>query len=250
MKHIKTIKPLAISSDSLGEGSMHQRKLLISVLALSLTLIAVLPVTRADWVYNRCTFEGSFNVYPVNFQAAVSDLEVGYKERISFNCTSGGDRTLNFFICDEENFNLWLGSQPFEAYCRHDMVISWSGEFEPPYEATWYHVFANFHDPITRKSVDLIIDLYEWQDPLTPSMNPVQRGILAGVILAALGGIFFAIIVMWHRRRPQDEEDYWATRREVRSPPPPAPYPPGTCPRCQTALEAEDGYCYNCGERL
>lgn len=223
---------------------MYRRKLLISALALSLILMSLLPVTRADWVFNRRTFEGSFNVYPLNFQAAISNLEEGYKEQISFNCTSGGDQTLNFFICNETNFNLWVAGHSVEVFCRHDMVISWSGEFEAPFEDTWYHVFSNMHSPTTTKRVNLIIDLYEWQDPFSPTINPIQRGMLAGALIAVLGIIFVIAIVVWYRKKPQG--DYWETRSHQ----PPSPYPPCVCPRCQTPIEADEAYCHQCGCRL
>lgn len=176
----------------------------------------------------------------------MSDLEDGYKEQISFNCTSGGDQTLYFFICDEANFSLWVGGQEATVFCRHDMVVSWAGEFEAPYEDSWYHVFSNFHSPSTTKTVDLIIDLYEWQDPSTPTVGPVQRGMLAGAFIAALGAIFVIAIVVWQRKKPQGERDYWETRTQR----PPSSHPPCVCPRCQTPIEADETYCYNCGTRL
>ncbi len=215
-------------------------------MVLTLVTLSLLPTTRAEWVFNRRTFEGSFSVYPVNFQAAISNLEEGYKEQIGFNCTSEGDQTITFFICDEDNFNLWVAGHSAEVFCRQDMVISWNGEFEAPYNATWYHVFSNFHSPTTTKRVDLIIDLYQWLDPQSPPMNPVLRGMFAGTIIVVLGVIFFAVIFLSLRKKPQDERDYW----EARTQQPPLPYPPCVCPRCQTSIEADETYCHQCGVRL
>jgi hypothetical protein len=50
---------------------------------------------------------------------------------------------IDFFICDQENFDLWTGSQASTAYEISNNVGSKDWTFIAPYTDTWYVVFDN-----------------------------------------------------------------------------------------------------------
>jgi hypothetical protein len=59
----------------------------------------------------------------------------------SFNVlTSSG---IDFFICDQSNFDLWTGGHSATAYQRHPSVGSADWTFIIPYSDTWYIMYDN-----------------------------------------------------------------------------------------------------------
>jgi len=81
---------------------------------------------------------------------------------------SGDDQIITFFICDQENYDLWIGGEDSEKYHHQTNVADYSFEFIVPSEDTWYFVFTNYA-LFTHKTVD--VNLYRDDTPPAISMN-------------------------------------------------------------------------------
>ena len=79
---------------------------------------------------------------------------------------SGGDQIIDFFICTEENYNLWDSGESASVYHLQQNVASYSFEFRVPSYDTWYLVFINFAY-LTSKTIDF--NLY--RDDTAPTID-------------------------------------------------------------------------------
>lgn len=70
-----------------------------------------------------------------------AQLDANYVIYVSFEITSGLD--IDFFICDEENYDLWSDGQGAIAYRIHENVGSYSTSFSVPSDGEWRVVFSN-----------------------------------------------------------------------------------------------------------
>jgi hypothetical protein len=74
--------------------------------------------------------------------------------------SSGADQIITFFICDEENYNLWDSGEAASVYHLQEHVASYSFHFRVPYADTWYFVFKNYALLLTKTiNFDLYRDL-------------------------------------------------------------------------------------------
>ncbi len=89
------------------------------------------------------------------------DFEVTYP-------ASGGDQIINFLICDQENYDLWVAGQTASVYHLQEHVADYSFEFIVPTTDTWYFVFKNYAIFLS-KTID--VNLYRDDTPPTISMN-------------------------------------------------------------------------------
>jgi hypothetical protein len=102
------------------------------------------------------------------------------------------DNTITFFICDQENYDLWDSGESASAYHLQEVVSSYSFHFRIPYDDTWYFVFNN-NDYFTSKTVNL--DLYKDLTPPSIDMNVDAGATYSGVkeITATINEIQFDI---------------------------------------------------------
>ncbi|MFW9965258.1 MAG: Ig-like domain-containing protein [Candidatus Sifarchaeia archaeon] len=90
---------------------------------------------------------------------------------------SGPDQIIDFFICDEENFNLWDGGETASVYHLEQNVADYSFEFRVPSSDTWYFVFKNW-GLFVSKEID--VDLYRDDTPPDISMNLIAGSTCSG----------------------------------------------------------------------
>jgi hypothetical protein len=89
----------------------------------------------------------------------------------SFQVTSpasGADQIIDFFICDQDNYNLWDSGKSASVYQLQENIGSYSFHFKIPHDDTWYFVFKN-HAVLTSKTINL--DLYRDLTPPAIDMN-------------------------------------------------------------------------------
>lgn len=143
-----------IFSTNMGEGSLTVGVRFIGMCVVLLVfvgvVVSVLPVgVAADYVE---TF--SVDVSALGYRAYSLYCEkdtglIGY-----FEVTSGGNKDIDFFIVDSENYEKFTNLQEFTCYCLHEKVTSLSWIFETPYADTWYIVFDNSFSLLTVKHVE------------------------------------------------------------------------------------------------
>jgi hypothetical protein len=222
---------------------MASGKALALGLLIALIVISVHPV-RADWVFVRRTYDGTFSISAASYTYVYGYNSEDYKERIDFTCLSGGNRDVYFFICDQENFDLWTSGYTASVYCRQDAVVSWTGEFVFPHSDTWYYVFSNRHSLYSAKTVQLTVDLYQWQNVAPTDSTWLVSAVLGVVTIIVLVAVVVGVVVV--------AQEYYERSRAT---PPTAPtqaqpvHPP-SCPRCNAPLAGNEVFCANCGARL
>lgn len=81
---------------------------------------------------------------------------------------SGGDKIITFFICDQENYDLWDSGESASVYHLQENVGEYSFHFRIPSQNTWYFVFVNYAI-LTSKTINL--DLYRDETPPSIDMN-------------------------------------------------------------------------------
>ena len=85
----------------------------------------------------------------------------------SFEVTSGND--IDFFICDEENYNLWVNGQSASVYLLQQRIGSYSWSFRIPHTDTWHFIYSNEYSIVTSKHV--VGDQYIDHTPPTINSN-------------------------------------------------------------------------------
>ncbi len=81
---------------------------------------------------------------------------------------------IDFFICDEDNYNLYLDSEPFEALNQLEITETGEIDFSVPTDETWYAVFSNDQRISSHEEVQLTAywsQDSEWSVPGDPA-NP------------------------------------------------------------------------------
>lgn len=88
------------------------------------------------------------------------------------------DNTITFFICDQENYDLWDSGETASAYHLQEVVTSYSFHFRIPYDDTWYFVFKN-NEILISKTVNF--DLYRDLTPPSIDMNADTGATYSGI---------------------------------------------------------------------
>ncbi len=198
-----------------------------------------IPSTRADWVFVTNTYDGAFVIDPGSWFILYAYRGEGYKSVFEFEVIAGGNRDIDFFICNQGNYSLWSDGQACLVYKRHDNVVSWQSDFIYPYSDTWYFVFSNTFSIISSKTVQFTSDLYEWQTtPTIPSIPGIPPPALLGFGIGAIG-IITAIVILI--------VIYVTRKREVPTPPPTTVH---HCPQCNARLAGNETYCGQCGIKI
>ncbi len=168
-----------------------------------------------------------------------TDLDSGDTIYVDIEVTSGTG--IDFFICDETNYNLWSSGFSATVYRNMESVGSISTSFNVPSSGTGYCVFYN-DDILTSNH----IEGYVGTTPLIP----------AGVdIFLVIVGLVFAFViagVIWFGLKKMQRP------KTVPYPPPQQPYftqqypqagiPSTYCPYCGTPRQSSTAsFCATCG---
>ncbi len=197
--------------------------LLIIVMAPALAQAAapaqennILPLADLDiWV-------DQLSVYYYNW----TQLDQGDVIYVDFEVTSGSDIT--FFICDAENYDLWINEQNATAYEVQNSVGSYSTSFSVPSDGEWRIVFINYSS-IVRKHIEGTVEI---RDPLSPANLAVGFQLL-GILSVLILGIAVAFHPM--RKRAKMRKDML----EYGQPP---------SQQTDTSAWIRTSYCSTCGQ--
>ncbi|MGY5852824.1 MAG: hypothetical protein RTU92_04585 [Candidatus Thorarchaeota archaeon] len=221
-----------------------RKRLILSLFFLGLVLpILVSAATPTD----RTGFTPEFDVdvwvdgwswYTVY----VPSLDTGDNIYVEVEVTSGAG--IDFFICDQTNYDIWesLGS-PY-VYQQSQNVGSVSTSFNVPSSGTWYCVFYN-DDILTSKH----IEGYVGTTPLlAPSLDLLLP--LVGLVIAVVcvGVIWFGI-----KKTQKPKTAHYPTPTPLQQPyttatQPPASTPTNYCPYCGTPRQSSTAsFCATCG---
>jgi len=69
-----------------------------------------------------------------------------------FEVTSGGD--IDFFVCDQENYDLYSSGYTASVYLKHENWGSLTWTFTVPAAGTWHAVFSNADSLLTSKHIE------------------------------------------------------------------------------------------------
>ncbi len=196
--------------------------LLIIVMAPALVQAAapaqendILPLADLDiWV-------DQLSVYCYNW----TQLDVGNVIYVDFEVTSGAEIT--FFICDAENYDLWINEQNATAYEVQNSVGSYSTSFSVPSDGVWRVVFINYNS-LVRKHIEGTVEIIY---PTSPS-NLAFGALLIGIISVLILGIAVAFHPI--RKRAKMRKDML----EYGQPP---------SQRTDTSGRTRTSYCSTCG---
>jgi len=92
--------------------------------------------------------------------------------------SSGADQVTHFFICDQDNYDLWESGESASVYHVQENVGSYSFHFRIPYDDTWYFVFKNYAI-FTSKTINF--DIYKDLTPPSIDMNLDPGATYSGV---------------------------------------------------------------------
>ncbi|MDP8205838.1 MAG: T9SS type A sorting domain-containing protein [Candidatus Electryonea clarkiae] len=84
----------------------------------------------------------------------------------------GDGASVDVFVCDEENYELYFDGDEFEAYTEFDVNENGGNvDFTLPEDGAWYVVFSNDNRVVNRHRVDLVADLYVDENYSSVSSN-------------------------------------------------------------------------------
>ena len=214
-----------------------KRRHAVTLLLVGVFCFGVVQPVRADWLLLRNVYDGAFTVpvlswYYFSFTAAANQKIV-----FDFTVTAGGNLDIDFFICDETNYNVWSSGGVASVYMRRDRTVSLSDEFTLPSGGRWYIVFSNVFSLISTKTVSASIDLYYWE-PMGPTYwNTV---IMASIVVVIIVITIVVIIFLVKRSR----------RSPVTPSEPPQVTQKAVCLHCNQNLAGNETFCGNCGEKV
>ncbi|MHA1372461.1 MAG: Ig-like domain-containing protein, partial [Promethearchaeota archaeon] len=94
-------------------------------------------------VEENITWPLEFDINPGGYEAFYQYREAGLGLIGHFEVVSGGGKSINFFLCDESNFNLWKSGKTAIVYLLHEYVTELNWTFIVPHSDTWYAVYDN-----------------------------------------------------------------------------------------------------------
>jgi hypothetical protein len=161
----------------------------------------------SSWIQIQSVYNGPFTVTPRAYSHIPAVHREGQKVAFTFECIEGGNRIVDFVLCDEGSFSLWQStfdswemSGSFNGFLQGiDMIgavrilqsTSGEGEFIIPFTGTWVYVFSNVFS-VQSKTVQLGIDVYQL-------LSPIIIG--AGIGLLLVGLLVVISFFILRRRR-------------------------------------------------
>ncbi|MFX1564291.1 MAG: emp24/gp25L/p24 family protein [Promethearchaeota archaeon] len=211
---------------------MVRRNLLV-ISFFAFVFLLVFPTVRADWVYSRNVYNGSFTVNPLSHHYIYAYFYEGQKVHINIECTAGGNKDIDFYIFDQENYALWSSGYTAYADAIHQRIVSWSGEFQFPDSGFWYFVFSNWFSLTSTKTVQMTIDLYQWQDTFLILL-------IAGTVILVVVGVIAVVVFLVHQKKKAEPTTHERAQVPITR----------FCPHCRAMLKGDESFCGNCGSKL
>ncbi|MFX1561080.1 MAG: zinc ribbon domain-containing protein [Promethearchaeota archaeon] len=161
---------------------------------------------------------------------------------VEIEVTSGGD--IDFFICDQENWDLWESGYTASVYQKTENAGSISKSFRIPNAGTWHVVFQN-DALLTRKHIEGYIGL-------SPLYSTV--GVDLSLVVIVFAAIFIVGVVYEGLKRIQRPKVEGYPPHLLPQQPqmipthPPAKPQTNFCPYCGTPRQSKDShFCAKCG---
>jgi len=99
------------------------------------------------------TYSVDINVAATGWQAMYKYRSAGVSMSGNFTIPDGVYRDINFFICDQANFNIWKGGGTASVYKLHTGNGPYAWTFTVPSSNTWYIVYDNTFSLLQGKHV-------------------------------------------------------------------------------------------------
>jgi hypothetical protein len=167
----------------------------------------------------------------------------------SFEVTSGSD--IDFFICDQTNYDLWKTGSSSVAYEINDNVGSLSYSLNLPHDDTWYVVFYN-DNWFYRKHIEgTVYYAVPYTAPNSSSMGGLIVLGIIGVIVVCGGIGVHAYSNSTKKQEPQRGIPPQSQGTLVYAGPSQPSSAPRFCPSCGSPLRfPNDRFCSTCGRQL
>ncbi|NHI89067.1 MAG: hypothetical protein EAX87_06055 [Candidatus Thorarchaeota archaeon] len=180
---------------------------------------------------------GSHNYYWNN-------IEEGYTIHIDFDVTYGTD--IDFYILDEENYDLWHNNQDAYAEVIKESIGSISESFTVPSSGEWHMLFIN-NDWLFSRHIEGTVTV---SAPYVP--NDLSTD---GIIEGAAFLVFIVLVVGVISREYQKKQNAFSGQQSVygqtqghATPIPRQTQQGGYCPYCGAPrVDSNAGFCSRCG---
>jgi hypothetical protein len=136
------------------------------------------------------------------FYAAYRNAEAGWRIEGSFTASN----SIEFLICDADNYNKWVNNQTAELYEHQEQVTSYTFNFTVPHDAIWYIIFSNAFSP---RIISLEAELY-YKNQAGIAQTQVTWIIQSSIMTPLLIGFILAVLVVcllgiWMSRRSEPQ---------------------------------------------
>ncbi len=141
------------------------------------------------------------------FYGAYRNADAGWRIEGSFTAS----KSIEFLICDADNYNKWVNNQTALLYEHQEQVTSYTFNFTIPHDATWYIVFSNAYSQginsleaelYYKNQAGIVQTQVTWVSQST-IVTPLLIGFLLAVLVVCLLGIW-----MSRRSEPQPAVRY------------------------------------------
>ena len=154
-----------------------------------------------------------------------------------FEVTSGGD--IDFFICDQDNYDLYDTGHTASVYQKHDNWGSLTWSFTVPAAGTWHVVFSNADSLFTSKHI--VGHIYH----SSAAANSDWSG---ASVVAAL--VVIAVVIALFKRIGKAEEEGKSQGEPTQLTGPVQQVQAGFCPFCGAPrLPPNAAFCAHCGRQ-
>ncbi|MFQ5834187.1 MAG: hypothetical protein ACE5H4_15900 [Candidatus Thorarchaeota archaeon] len=149
---------------------------------------------------------------PQAVDALGMDLDLRYREfYAAFRDTGDGWRiegfftasdSVEFFICDEDNYYKWIWSQNAVMYDHHELTTSHTFNFTVPHDAVWYVIILNAHT--ANNSLEGELYYIDQSNTIQLEVNEGVKGLISAplfLIFVLAVAVASIVGVWWARRR-------------------------------------------------
>jgi len=169
--------------------------------------------------------------------------------KIEFEVTDGGNKDVDFYILDSENYNKWENDTSFTYLVFRNRAVYANINFVAPDDDLFYIIFSNSFSIITSKTVEIDFTL-----------NPISNnGMDVPLVLVPLIVIISAVVILTlvtifiknKRRLPPKEVLISKTQEKITEVQVNQMPVKLFCPLCGEKISDEQGgYCSKCGGSL